>query len=109
MIRLASFLLLLTFSTTALAAARKSEIVVVDLKADISGCERIGDVRAAMPWGGAQSDLAYGKVVGMLKKKTRLLGGNSLQVVDSSSTTAGTNVLGEALLCLPPSTAAAGR
>ena len=98
MIRLA---LAITASLTLLAAtpAFASEVVIVGSPSEVSGCEKVGDVRSSSMLGGLFTGAGYGRALAQLKNRAAALGGTHLQILSSSTGMAGSNLLGLAYRC----------
>lgn len=97
------------FAATAIAApalAADANVELVNEASQVSGCERIAEVKGSSAWGGVVTNMAYNRALAQLKEKAAKAGASHVLLLNVSSGYMGSNMLGVAYRCAPAAPAA---
>jgi uncharacterized protein YbjQ (UPF0145 family) len=96
-----SVLISALFAATA-ASASDAQVALVKDETAVAGCERLTEIKGSSAWGGMVQNMAYNRALSQLKARAEKLGATHVLLLDVSSGTMGSNMLGVAYKCTAP-------
>jgi hypothetical protein len=92
-------------ATPALAA--DPEVALVNEASQVTGCERLAEVRGRSNWGGVFASKSYDWALGQMKERAVALGATHVLLLNATNGYTGSNMLGVAYRCAPAAPASA--
>ena len=91
------------------ALADEVNIALVKEASQVAGCERIAEVRGKSAWGGVFAVKSYDWALSQMKQRAASQGATHVLILDASSGYMGSNMLGVAYKCPPPTPTSSAR